>query len=151
MKKEEVLSLYASTMKQTLDYFDLSDDQLKKTYGEGKWSVQQILHHLTDSEHIFLERLKRIIAEPKQVIWAYDQDAWNDTFDYKNEALTNKKKLFEVSRELNTALVDKYYDKLSDRVFVHSLAGLRTLQTEFARVATHNMDHIKQIQKALSE
>ncbi len=68
MNKEDVLDLFTSTKEQTLVYFDLEEDALQKTYGEGKWTIRQILHHLTDSEHIFLERLKRIIAGPKQVI-----------------------------------------------------------------------------------
>ena len=149
MNKDDVLNLLISTKSQTLIYFDLTEDLLKKQYGLDKWNVRQILHHLTDSEHIFLERLKRIIAGPRQVIWAYDQDMWNNAFNYANEPLKDKYQLYSLCRELNIELVKNYYDNLEIE-FVHSEAGTRSLKDEFARVATHNLNHIKQIQKALS-
>lgn len=151
MTKRELLNLLTSTKDQTLTYFDLEDNVLNKTYGEGKWSNRQILHHLTDSELIFHERLKRIIAEPKGVIWAFNQDQWNDAFDYKNEPLKNKKTVYEICRELNYALIEKYYDQFCEKEFVHSETGLGTLKEEFERVAEHNLNHIQQIQMALSQ
>ncbi len=149
MNKEDVLNLLTSTKNQTLEFFTLEGDVLQKTYGPGKWSIRQILHHLADSEHIFLERLKRVIAGPRQVVWAYDQDMWNNAFNYLNEPLGDKGKLFEICRELIKDLFDRQYDNLGVD-FVHSEAGLRILREEFERVATHNLNHIQQIQIALS-
>src|SRR5688572_28099816 len=115
LTKEDVISSLTSTMEQTLIYFDLDDHLLKRTYGDGKWSISEILHHLCDAELIFLERLKRIIAEPKQVIWAYNQDMWNAAFDYANSPLGDKKSLYRMCREFNMGLVDKYYEVLGDK------------------------------------
>jgi len=149
--KSSILSLLNSTKLETLAFFDVPEEELAMSYGNGKWSIRQILHHLTDSELIFQERLKRIIAEPKQVIWAYNQDEWNDAFDYKNEPLKNKKQLYKICRELNCELVEKYYDRFCEKEFVHSITGVWTLKVEFERVATHNQSHIKQIETALAK
>ena len=91
MNKTEILQLLQDTKSFTIPCFDLSNIELNKNYGEGKWTIRQILHHLTDTEYLFLGRLKKIMAEPKQVIWAFNQDEWNETFDYINEALTSNK------------------------------------------------------------
>lgn len=150
MNKTELIESLKSTMAETISFFDLTENDLAKSYGSGKWNIKQILHHLTDSELIFQYRLKAIIAEPKQVIWAYDQDRFNEAFDYKSKNLQYKKQLFELCRKLNLELIEEFYDLLCDKEFVHSSTGLHLLKDEFERVYIHNWDHIKQIKKALS-
>jgi hypothetical protein len=150
MTKSEILQLLQATKAFTIQSFDLSENELNKTYGSEKWTVRQILHHLTDTEFLFIGRLKKIIAEPKQVIWAFNQDDWNNAFDYFNEPLTGKKELYSLCREMNYQLIEKYYDKYFQKEFVHSETGLRTLQMEFEKVAKHNQSHNEQIKMALA-
>ncbi|HEU5290140.1 MAG TPA: DinB family protein [Cyclobacteriaceae bacterium] len=149
MSKDNLIASLNLTREQTLHFFELDEPMLQRTYGRDKWSIRQILHHLCDSEQIFMERLKRIIAEPKQVIWAYDQDKWNDAFDYQVSPLGDKKQLYNLCRLFNMELVDKFFDTHHDKPFIHSEAGLRKLGEEFERIAIHNNDHIKQIETAL--
>jgi len=150
MNKTEILQLLQDTKSFTIACFDLSNIELNKNYGEGKWTIRQILHHLTDTEYLFLGRLKKIMAEPKQVIWAFNQDEWNETFDYINEALTSNNELYSLCREMNIELIEKYYDQFKDKEFVHNITGLRTLQMEFEKVGLHNHSHNEQIKIALA-
>jgi len=150
MTKTEILQLLQDTKSFTIPCFDLSNIELNKNYGDGKWTIRQILHHLTDTEYLFVGRLKKIMAEPKQVIWAFNQDEWNETFDYINESLTSKKELYSLCREMNRELIEKYYDQFKDKEFVHSITGLRTLQMEFDKVGLHNHTHNEQIKIALA-
>lgn len=149
MTKPEILKLLLDTKSNTLPFFDLSEKELNKNYGEGKWTVRQILHHLTDVEYLFIGRLKKIIAEPKQVIWAFNQDDWNKAFDYLYEPLTGKRELYTLCREMNFKLIEKYYDQYYQKEFVHNETGLRTLLMEFEKVALHNQSHNQQIKIAL--
>jgi hypothetical protein len=50
-----------------LKYFDVSDEQLARSYGPGKWSVRFILHHLADAETVPAE-IRRIISEPRSAL-----------------------------------------------------------------------------------
>ena len=150
MNKTEILHLMQDTKSFTISCFDLSNSELNKNYGDGKWTIRQILHHLTDTEYLFVGRLKKLMAEPKQVIWAFNQDEWNETFDYINESLTSKKELYSLCREMNRELIEKYYDQFKDKEFVHSITGLRTLQMEFEKVGLHNHTHNEQIKIALA-
>lgn len=149
MNKNELLDLLRTTKAESENYFDLSNNYLAKKYGEGKWNVRQILHHITDTEILFYGRLKRIIAEPKQVIWAFNQDDWNSAFDYKNANLGNKKEVYKICRSLNFEIIDQFYEKYQSKEFVHSETGLRTLKDEFEKVAKHNESHNDQIKLAL--
>ena len=151
MTKSELLNLLILTQKVTLKFFDLSENELDKPYSSEKWNVREILHHLVDTEILFQGRLKKIIAEPKQVIWAFNQDEWNFAFNYKNEPLKNKKQVFELCRNLNYELIDKFYDNYCEKEFVHNETGLRTLKNEFEKVGTHNHRHNQQIEIALTK
>jgi hypothetical protein len=64
------------TRDETLRYFSLDQRDLVRTYAPGKWSVRFILHHLSDSETVLFDRIRRVLGEPRQVLWVYDQDAW---------------------------------------------------------------------------
>ena len=149
MTKSEILKLLQDTKYETLTFFDLSESEMNKNYGDGKWTIRQILHHLIDVEYLFIGRLKKIIAEPKQVIWAFNQDDWNTAFDYLHEPLTGKKELYSICREMNSQLIEKYYDQHKSKEFVHNETGLRTLQMEFEKVALHNQSHNEQMKMAL--
>lgn len=149
MNKTELLELMNRTKAETIQFFSLPEHQLDKTYGEGKWSVRQILHHLADTEFLFLGRLKKIIAEPRQVIWAYNQDDWDRAFEYSTEPLDGKKELFALCRDMNYKVMDKYYEEYGSKEFIHNETGLRTLKMEFEKVALHNQTHNEQVRIAL--
>ena len=64
------------TRDETLKCFSLDHRDLARTYAPGKWSVGYILHHLSDSETVFFDRIRRVLSEPRPVLWVMDQDAW---------------------------------------------------------------------------
>src|SRR4051812_34254726 len=64
-----------ATRDETLRYFSLGEPELRHSYEPGKWSVRFILLHLADSETVLFDRIRRVLSEPRQVIWVYDQDA----------------------------------------------------------------------------
>jgi hypothetical protein len=98
-----------------------------------------------------LGRIKRIISEPKQVIWAMNQDLWCENLEYKTFPLEISQAIFLASRQAVIYLAQKYYTTLGNKEFVHSETGIRTLKDEFDKVALHNQSHIGQIKLALSK
>src|SRR3989475_6241942 len=75
------------TRDETLKCFSLNRGDLARTYAPGKWSVGYILHHLSDSETVFFDRIRRVLSEPRQVLWVMDQDAWARGLDYSRVPL----------------------------------------------------------------
>src|SRR3954453_7390112 len=86
-----------ATRDETLRYFSLGEAELRHSYGPGKWSVRFILHHLADSETVLFDRIRRVLSEPRQVIWVYDQDAWARGLDYAEVPLDISRRVFRVS------------------------------------------------------
>lgn len=139
-----------ATRDETLRYFDLGDDDLALTYGPGKWSVRYILHHLADSETVLYDRIRRVISEPRQVIWWYDQDAFATGLNYAEVPLDMARRIYESVREAMIYYAGKHYAQHGHLEFVHSRTGLRTLKDEFDKTAWHNEHHLSQIRTALA-
>ena len=137
------------TKARTLKYFDLPAEDLEKSYGPGKWTVRYLLNHLADSETVLFYRIRRVISEPNQVIWVYDQAAWARKLDYSTVPLELARNLYSVTRDGVVHYAARHYDGSKTIKFVHSETGLRTLKDEFDKVVWHNDHHLEQIETAL--
>ena len=137
------------TRDETLGYYALDDAELALSYGPGKWSVRFILHHLADSETVLFDRIRRVISEPRQVIWYYDEAAWAKGLDYGTLPLEISRRIYEPVRAAIIHYADQHYERNGAREFVHSVTGVRTLKDEFDKVASHNEHHLAQIRSAL--
>ncbi|HYE58793.1 MAG TPA: DinB family protein [Rhodothermales bacterium] len=134
---------------ETLAYFDLPEDALACRYGPDKWSVRFLLHHLADAETVLNDRIRRVLSEPRGVIWAFDQDAWARGLDYEHLPLHLSRDIFRALREGIIHLARTHLPEKADLEFVHSTMGVRTLGQEFEKVAEHNEHHLAQIALAL--
>ncbi len=139
----------ARTRDETLSYFDLNDTDLSRTYGPGKWPVRYVLHHLADSETVFYDRICRVLSEPRQVLWVYDQQAWADGIDYSTKPLALARPVYDALRAANVYYVETRFESDGHREFVHSVTGVRTLHDEMRKIAVHNAHHLAQIRTAL--
>lgn len=138
-----------ATREETLRYFTLSESDLDRSYGPGKWSVRYLLHHLSDSETVLFDRIRRVLSEPRQVLWVYDQDAWAKGLEYGSLPLELSRRIYESVRGAIIYYANRYYEAKGHLEFVHSATGVRTLRDEFDKVASHNEHHLGQIRLAL--
>jgi len=145
----EIVARLEAARDRTLQYFDLSDAQLARSYATGKWTVRFILHHLADAETVLFDRIRRTISEPRQVLWAFDQDSWAKGLNYSGMPLELSRRIYESVRAGVIYQARLHYDKRGHLEFVHSETGIRTLKDEFDKVTVHNEHHLEQIDSAL--
>src|SRR5215208_4933203 len=127
-----------TTRDETLKYFSLKESDLARTYAPGKWPVRFLLHHITDSETVFYDRICRVLSEPREFIWFYDQDAWAKGVDYAQGPLDVWSRIYESVRHAIIYYARLHYEERGHLEFVHSVTGVRTLKEEFDKVAAHN-------------
>lgn len=137
------------TKDETLSYFSLGPSDLARTYAPGKWPVRFLLHHLADSETVLFDRIRRVLSEPRQVLWVFDQDAWAKGLDYSQVPLDISRQVYESVRNAILYYAGQHYESKGHLEFVHSVTGVRTLKDEFDKVASHNEHHLEQIRLAL--
>src|SRR5437016_10431204 len=53
----------------------VTDEELDRS-ATGDWTPRQIAHHLADSEMMSAIRIRRLLAEPKPVLYGYDEEAF---------------------------------------------------------------------------
>jgi uncharacterized damage-inducible protein DinB len=145
----DLLEALDKTRDETLRYFELGESDLSLSYGPGKWSVRQILHHLADAETVMAERIRRILSEGRRVLWAFDQDAWAQALDYPSMPLELSREIYRSTRAGIRYLATVHYVKNGHLEWVHSETGVRTLREELDKVAAHNEHHLGQIRIAL--
>jgi uncharacterized damage-inducible protein DinB len=61
----------------------LTEDQAEFRYAPGKWSIKEVLGHVTDAERIFAYRLLRIARGDETPLASFEQDGYitNGSFD----------------------------------------------------------------------
>src|SRR5205809_8051268 len=119
----QLISDLESTRDETLRYFSLNDDDLARTYAPGKWSVRYILQHLTDSETVLYDRIRRVLSEPRQVIWWYDQDAWPNALNYSEGPLDMACGVYESVRAVMIFHARLHYEKAGHLDFGQCVTG----------------------------
>lgn len=123
--------------------------QLTRTPAPGKWSVAQIVAHLSDGEIVISWRLRQILTSNAVSIQAYDQNAWAATFDYARRDPLQSLELFRTLREANIRLVKSVPRKLWDNYGVHRERGNESIVHVVRMVAGHDVNHLKQIEAIL--
>ena len=122
---------------------------LTRSPATGKWSVAEIVAHLSDAEIAISWRLRQILSSNAVSIQAYDQNAWAATFDYAHRDSQQSLVLFRTLRDANIRLVKAVPRKLWDNYGVHQERGNESFARVVQMVAGHDVNHLKQIEAIL--
>jgi hypothetical protein len=112
-----------------------------------KWSLRQIVAHIADSEIVAADRFRRIIAEDKPTLMAFDQDAWAKNLDYARRKTSESIETFRRLRGENYELIKDLPAPVFERTGNHSERGPITLQRHLETMAAHAESHARQIRE----
>jgi uncharacterized damage-inducible protein DinB len=123
----------------------LSKAQLVRRPRPKKWSIQEILGHLADTEVVYGWRLRLMLAQPGQPIMAYDQDKWAANLGYKRLPAAKLLEQVRVLRESNLRLLKSVPRQWWNRYGMHSERGKETVARTVVLLAGHDVNHLNQI------
>lgn len=132
----------------TLPIFDLPERKLAKRYRRGGWTAREVLVHIADTETVLLDRLRRVAAQEKPLLLAFDPDAWTARLDYAGRDLALARALYLAARSTIAELVERHRAD-AGRLGVHNEVGLLSLAAIAEKVASHNQHHLEQIRRAV--
>jgi uncharacterized damage-inducible protein DinB len=115
----------------------------------GKWSIRQILIHLSDTEVVFAFRLRQTVAEPHHTVQPFDQDRWAEQSD-AYDALTALE-TFTAVRRWNILFLSSLPQETFAKPMTHPERGTMTLQVVVETMAGHDRNHVKQIERLAPE
>lgn len=70
-----------------------------------RWSIHEIIVHVTDSEANSYIRWRRFLAESGMSVIAYDQDRWAERLHYQAQNVEDALALFALLRKANVGLI----------------------------------------------
>jgi hypothetical protein len=129
----------------TLPYFAADVDALARRYAPGKWTLRQFLIHLVDGEAVFLDRVRRLIADQEPLLLAFDENRWVDRLFAGQRDLAAAGRLFAATRAALIELAALCPPELHVREGRHSERGTRSLLQVVRFVHQHNAHHLDQL------
>jgi len=117
---------------------------------EGKWSIREVVCHLTDSEVIYADRMKRVLAEDNPTFFEADPNAFLPALHCTQRPLETELNLVESVRNHMLPILQSCSAEDFQRVGLHSLDGSMTLQTLLERITGHIPHHVRFIEEKLN-
>ena len=115
-----------------------------------KWSIREIINHITDCEANAFVRIRKIIAESGSAVTPYDQNLWADNLFYSSRSIDSNMELFKNLRLINVALFLDLKDEVWDRFMMHPESGKISLK-EYVQLVNEHIDvHIGQMKRNLA-
>lgn len=113
----------------------------------GTWSIQQIVVHLWESELAAVHRMRRIAAEDKPLLIAYDETALATHLGYEHADIRVVCRMFEDLRAFTAAWLMTLPADAFARQGVHNQRGLVTLEEMVGLYAKHVDGHMVHLRK----
>ncbi len=115
-----------------------------------KWSAHEVVVHCADSEAYGHTRIRMMLAEPRPLIVAYDENVWARTFDYHAHDPELALHTIEAVRANTLACLRRLPDSAFGKVGTHSASGTYTDADWFRIYAEHLEVHARQIERNLA-
>jgi hypothetical protein len=124
---------------------DLSGELLHWKPAADRWSISEVLAHLSAQEHVYAERALRIVAEDSPTLQKYDQTGASTRGDYSRGSAGEHLAHFTRTRRCTLALLKGLPSSAGARPAVHSELGAITFSQMLNEWASHDLGHLRQI------
>ncbi|HVH88194.1 MAG TPA: DinB family protein [Terriglobales bacterium] len=112
---------------------------------EGKWTPNEVIGHLVDTEWVYGYRLRLIFSEDDPTILGTVQDSWVSRLRYNEREPSELVGIFRTLRELNLAVWKQTSPSDLERTGQHNERGPESLGVMLRLLAGHDLNHLEQI------
>jgi uncharacterized damage-inducible protein DinB len=126
---------------------NLSCDQVRQQAAPGKWSVLEVVCHLSDFELVYADRMKRILAEERPTMFSGDPDQFAAALAYDQRDLEEELQVITAVRQQIVRLLRTLDASAFEREGIHTADGPLTLATLLKRIAGHIPHHAEFIRQ----
>ena len=129
----------------------LTARQLAARPAPGKWSIQEIIHHLADTEMVMGCRARWIAFEKRPTLVPFDQEKWAAGRAREKEPLAETLERFRLLRRSQVRLFRQASTKDFRRTGFHPERGVVTLRVQLETLAGHDLNHLAQIRRLAAQ
>jgi hypothetical protein len=139
----EILAQTPSTLRDIVGRH--SATLLRSRPFEGKWTPNEVIGHLTDSEWVDGYRLRLILGENAPAILGTKQDLWVSALRHNERDPSELVEIFRTLRHLNLAVWRRTPPEDFERISLHNERGSESLGVMLRLLAGHDLSHLAQI------
>jgi hypothetical protein len=118
---------------------------LRRRPFQGKWTPNEVIGHLTDSEWVYGYRLRLILCEDAPAILGTNQDLWVAVLRHNEREPLELVEIFRTLRQFNLAVWKRMAPEDFERMGQHNERGPESLSMMLRLLAGHDLSHLAQI------
>ncbi|MBT1698720.1 DinB family protein [Fulvivirgaceae bacterium PWU4] len=127
---------------------NLSAGDLKKTYREGSWNVQQLMNHVADMQLLHFFRMKKALTETDyKEITQVNIDGWANTADGLSSSVADSLHMFEAITKRFVHLMRSLDENQQEIAYYHPARKIMLNQKQAISMSAwhvnHHLEHIK--------
>jgi hypothetical protein len=112
---------------------------------DRKWTANEVIGHLTDSERVYGYRLRLILCEDAPAILGTKQALWVSALRHNEREPSELVEIFRTLRQFNLAVWKRMAHEDFERTGQHNERGPESLSMMLRLLAGHDLSHLAQI------
>lgn len=117
VEENDIVAVLENQQTELLEFFKKLDEENSLfAYAEGKWSIKEVIGHLTDGERIFAYRALRISRADQTPIEGFEQDGYIENSDFNNTPLSDLTDELLLNRQANVI----FFKNLTDEAWLRT-------------------------------
>lgn len=143
VKGENILIVLENNLAATESFLkSIPETKGDFAYAEGKWSVKQVIIHITDTERVFAYRALTIARGDKTPLPGYDENVWAKNSAAKNRTLADVVEEFLSVRKSTIHLVKSFDEEMLSRKGTTNNNPASVISLLYV-IAGHELHHLK--------
>ena len=114
------------------------------------WSGAEVVCHLRDIEEAYFDRIRFIVLNDRPALIQLDPDRWVDDRQYRRCDLADALAAFRARREETLEYLGSLAPERWERGADHPARGRLTVRRVVHSLASHDVEHLDQIARALA-
>ena len=95
IKENDPVFALEKSLEEAINFLpQIQEERAGYRYAEGKWTVKELLQHLSDTERIMAYRALSIARKDQTELPAFDENAYVEALDLSNRSLSDIKEEF---------------------------------------------------------
>ena len=139
----ESLRTFQSTLLTAIH--GIHEKDLRRPEKPGRWSILEVIAHLSDLELVCTVRMRAILATDRPTLQKLEQESWVSrvhTSDTRDEILEQ----FWFLRRMNLSFLERLDDGQRSRIGIHPQFGEMSIDSVATLLETHQAKHLRQIE-----
>jgi uncharacterized damage-inducible protein DinB len=142
VKGENILAALESNFKSTRDFLkSIPEEKADYAYAEGKWSLKQVIIHITDTERVFAYRALTIARGDNTPLPGYDENVWANNCAAEKRTIEDVVQEFLSVRQSTIHLIKSFDENIFLRKGIADNNPASVIALLFV-IAGHELHHL---------